>query len=119
MSSSLSTCPCFNLAHIHAASCLPRTHPARRRQSLVKAAKRVWAAHAAATNAQLAAKLSRFPGTPAVALVRGCTAHRVLEPGQMAVPCPSWERRRHLRAHAERLRGVCATRLDRTHCAAQ
>jgi len=37
----------------------------------VKAARRVWQARRAAANAELATKLSRFPGTPSIALGRG------------------------------------------------
>ncbi len=42
-----------------------------RRRHLLKAARRVWRARHAAANAELAAKLSRFPGTPSIALGRG------------------------------------------------
>jgi hypothetical protein len=43
---------------------------AHRRRSLVSAARKVWAARRHAEDARLADKLSRFPGTPSVALVR-------------------------------------------------
>jgi hypothetical protein len=64
-----SVLPATASAHGTSAHALLCNTPPRRGR-LMSAAKKVWHARREASTAQLAAKLSRFPGTPSIALVR-------------------------------------------------